>query len=127
MTMANLISKRVAASPWNQSHQKDSRLSPRFSACVEVAALDEWEAEGGASAAAPQQTSEQAAPRPSTLERLLLQRLGAALVGEWSDLPRALRRAVYERAADGGSSLNRLTMRRHLARFLHDHKKPDPA
>ena len=125
MTMANLISKRVATSPWNRSHQKDRRLSPRFSACIGVStALDEWEAEGGASAAAPQQTSEQAAPRPSPLERLLLQRLGAALVGEWSDLPRALRRAVYERAADGGSSLNRLTMRRHLARFLHDHKKP---
>ena len=125
MTMANLISKRVATSPWNRSHQMDSRL---FSVCIGVAtALDEWEAEGGASAAPTQQASEQAAPPPSTLERLLLQRLGAALVGEWSDLPRALRRAVYERAADGGSSLNRLTMRRHLARFLHDHKKPDPA
>jgi hypothetical protein len=127
MTMANLISKRVAEGTWTLSHPMNRRLSPRANAGIEaVAALDEWEAEGGASAGVPQ-ASELAALRPSALDRLLLQRLGAALVGEWNNLPAPLQRAVYERAAGGGSSLNRLTMRRHMARFLHDHKKPGSA
>ena len=60
------------------------------------------------------------------LERLMLQRLGAALVGEWNNVPRLLQRAIYERAAGGGTSLNRATTRRQMARFLHDHKTPEP-
>jgi hypothetical protein len=126
MTMADLISKRVAEGTRNLSAQLNSRLSRRVSAGIEAAtALEEWEAEGGASAGVPQ-ASEHGASRPSPLERLLLQRLGAALVGEWNNLPAPLRRAIYERAAGGGSSLNRLTTRRQMARFLHDHKKPGP-
>jgi len=124
MTMANLISKRVAESTWNLSHGKNRHLSPRVGAGIEAAtALEDWEAEGGASAGVPQEI-EQTTPRASPLERLLLQRLGAALVSEWNNLPAPLQRAVYERAAGGGSSQNGLTMRRHMARFLHDHKKP---
>ena len=127
MTMANLISKRVAESTWNLSHPMNRRLSPRVNAGTEATtALDEWEAEGGASAGVPR-ASEHAASRPPPLDRLLLLRLGAALVGEWSNLPPALQRALYERAAGGGTSLNSLTMRRHMVRFLHDHKKPGPA
>ena len=82
--------------------------------------------EGGASADGPQASGRHASP-PSLLERLLLERLGAALVGEWNNLPAALQRAVYERAAGGSSSWSRLTMRRQMARFLHDHKKPGTA
>ena len=63
---------------------------------------------------------------PEPDERLLLQRLGTALVDEWNNLPAPLQRAIYERAAGGDSSLNRLTTRRQMARFLHDHKKPGP-
>lgn len=116
MTMANLISKRVA------DGARNLRLSPRVSAGIEAAAsLEEWEAEGGASAG-ESQAGESSAERPSTLERMLLERLGAALVGEWTHLPAPLQRAVYERAVGGSSALNRLTMRRQMARFLHDHK-----
>jgi hypothetical protein len=126
MTMANLISKRVAEGTRNLSGPLSSRLSRRVSAGIEAAtALEEWEAEGGASAGVPQ-ASERGASRPSPRERLLLQRLGAALVDEWNNLPVPLQRAIYERAAGGGSSLNRLTTRRQMARFLHDHKKPGP-
>jgi len=126
MTMATLISKRVAKGTQNLSWHLNSRLSPRAGAGIEAAtALEEWEAEGGASAGVPQ-ASEHGASRPSPLERLLLQRLGAALVGEWNNLPASLRRAIYERAAGGGSSLSRLTTRRQMARFLHDHKQPEP-
>jgi len=95
MTMADLISKRVAQATRNSS-------------------------------AGVPQASEYEGSRPSPLERLLLQRLGTALVGEWNNLPVPLQRAIYERAADGGSSLNRLSTRRQMARFLHDHKKPGP-
>ena len=97
MNMANLISKRVA----------------------------KWEAEGGASGGVAQ-ASLHGASRPSPHERLLLQHLGAALVDEWNNLPAPLQRVIYERAAGGGASLNRLTTRRQMARFLHDHKKPGP-
>lgn len=126
MTMANLISKRVAAGAWDLSRQLNSRLPPRVGAGIEAAtALEGWEAEGGASASP--QASEQGASRPSALERLLLERLGAALVGEWHNLPALLQRAVYERATGGSSSMSRLTMRRQMARFLHDHKKSGSA
>jgi len=126
MTMATLISKRVAKGTQNLSWHLNSRLSPRAGAGIEAAtALEEWEAEGGASAGVPH-ANEHGASRPSPLERLLLQRLGAALVGEWNNLPVALQRAVYERAAGDGSSVNRLTMRRLMARFLHDNKRPGP-
>lgn len=126
MTMANLISKRVAEGARTLSRQLGRRLSRRVGAGVEAAtALEEWEAEGGALTGAPQ-AREHDASRPSPLERLLLQRLGAALVDEWNNLSVPLQRAIYERAAGGGSSLYRLTTRRQMARFLHDHKKPGP-
>lgn len=126
MTMAQLISKRAAESARNLSRQPGGGLSPRVGSGIDAAraALEAWEAEGGASAGVPQ--GEYAASRPLSLERLLLERLGAALVGEWNNLPAALQRAVYERAV-GGSSLSRLTMRRQMARFLHNHKQPRPA
>jgi len=126
MTMATLISKRVAKGTQSLSWHLNSRLSPRVCAGNEGAtALEEWEAEGGAWAGVPH-ASERGASHPAALERLLLQRLGAALVGEWNNFPVALQRAVYERAAGDGSSANRLTMRRLMARFLHDNKRPGP-
>lgn len=79
MTMAHLISKRVAEDTRNLSRPLSSRLSPNVSSGVEAAtALEEWEAEGGASASVQQPSEHGASPSP--LERLLLQRLGAALV-----------------------------------------------
>jgi hypothetical protein len=84
-------------------------------------ALDEWEAEGGTSAGAGGAGESDATPHPP-LARLLLERLGAALVGEWSDLPVRLQRTVYERAVSMSLPSNRPTIRRQMARFLHDHK-----
>jgi hypothetical protein len=96
----------------------------RINASIEAAtALEEWEAEGGASVAALR-TSENGASPPTPLDRLLLERLGAALLGEWNSLPARLQRAVYERAVSVSAPSNRPTMRRQVARFLHDHKKP---
>lgn len=126
MSMAHLISKRVAKGARNLPWALNSRLSRRVGAGLEAAtALEEWEAEGGASAGAPQ-ANEHGASNQSPLERRLLQRLGAALVGEWNNLHAPLQRAIYERATGGGSPLNRSAMRRQMARYLHDHKKPGP-
>jgi len=55
MTMLNLISKRMAEGARNLPPPTNKRLSPHVSARVEaMASLDEWEAEGGASAGVPQ-------------------------------------------------------------------------
>lgn len=86
-----------------------------------LSALDEWEAEGGISADA-RGTGENDASLQSPLDRFLLERLGAALVGEWSDLPARLQRTVYELAVIVSSPSNRPTIRRQMARFLHEHK-----
>jgi hypothetical protein len=83
-------------------------------------ALDEWEAEGGAAASAEPLSQPGAAQRPP-LERLLLERLGAALLDQWSDLPVPLQRMIYEHAVSDGASPNRTALRREMARFLHEH------
>jgi hypothetical protein len=77
-------------------------------------ALEKWEAEGGAGVLRP---SESDATAP--LDRFLLERLGTALIGEWSNLPVRLQRAVYERAVSVSSPSNRPAIRRQMARFLH--------
>ena len=42
----------------------------------------------------------------SAAERRLLGRLGAALVGEWNNLPMPLRRAIYDRAVSKLRAVN---------------------
>ncbi len=51
----------------------------------------------------------------------MLQRLGAALVVEWAQLPMPLQRAIYDRAVAGDE--NGL-LKAEVARFLHDHHGP---
>jgi hypothetical protein len=98
------------------------RSMAHVGAGIEAAtALEEWEAEGGTSADAGAVGESDASARPP-LDRLLLERLGAALLGEWSNLPARLQRTVYERAVSVSSPSNRPTVRRQMARFLHDHK-----
>lgn len=59
----------------------------------------------------------------SAPDRLLLQCLGTALISEWSNLPMPLRRALYARAVEGAESGADTTLKRRMARFLHDHKR----
>lgn len=83
--------------------------TPDLSAAAR-ASVGDWESEGGH-------------PLPPPDDGPLLQRLGAALVGEWNNLPTALQRAIYDRAvADGGDDGGGL--KRLVARFLHEHKSP---
>ena len=82
--------------------------------------LARWEAEGGA-------------PLPASSTTLpgrdapLLQRLGAALVCEWNNLPMPLQRAVYDRAVAGQAASDAARLKRRMACFLHDHKRPTPS
>lgn len=99
------------------------RLASRVRADVVETAmgLEEWEAEGGASAGV-QHAPEDDAEALSAVEPVLLRLLGAALVSEWNNLPMPLQRAVYGRAVAGDSTHDPLTLKRQMARFLHDHK-----
>lgn len=73
MTMASLISKRVAEGKRSPTRSMNRRVLPPVIAGTEAAAsLEEWEAAGGASAGVPR-SGEPAAERPSTVERMLLQ------------------------------------------------------
>ena len=80
------------------------------------AELSRWETEGGS-------------PLPATSDgdALLLQRLGAALVSQWNELPMPLLRAVYDRAVAGLAAEEETAMKRRMARFLHQHKQPAPS
>jgi hypothetical protein len=122
MIDAGPLSKGTAAGVWDALLPAAGPLSLRSGARVEAAtALDEWEAEGGASAFPPQVSEPAVALRPP-FDRLLLERLGAALLGEWRKLPVPLQRAIYESAVGGGMSSNRTALRREMARFLHEHQ-----
>ena len=58
----------------------------------------------------------------SEAERQLLQRLGAALVTEWNDLPTPLQRALFDRAVVKDPASDTDLLKASMARFLHDHK-----
>jgi hypothetical protein len=80
--------------------------------------LSRWEAEGGT-------------PLPSAMQpgadAPLLQRLGAALVAEWNKLPMPLQRAIYDRAVAAGladDDDDEPALKRRMALFLHQHKRP---
>lgn len=85
-----------------------------------VTGLSDWEAEGGALPASlrMQQGESQVARTPSQHD--LLERLGAAVVSEWNQLPMPVRRSLFERAARPPSSHDDGPLRAQLARFLHD-------
>src|SRR2546423_14853130 len=101
MTMMDLISKRVIESTRGVSRQLDSRLSPRASAGIETTtALEEREAEGAASAGLAH-AREHDGSRLAPLERLLLERLRKAPLGEWNNLPTPMHRPHYEPDAPG--------------------------
>ena len=60
--------------------------------------LEEWEAEGGAPKATAVRTADSDPAALSEAEQQLLQRLGAALVSEWNQLPTPWQRTLYARA-----------------------------
>jgi hypothetical protein len=88
-------------------------------------ALDPLQVEGVA-AAMPSPAACRRRMRRASLDKLLLARLGGALVREWNNLPMPLQRAVYEHAAAADNlSRHGAATRRRMACFLHDHKAPE--
>jgi hypothetical protein len=55
-------------------------------------------------------------------ERHVLECLGAAVVGVWSNLPRNTQRAIFEYAA-AQELHDPAELRRQIAQFLHDHNE----
>ena len=54
-----------------------------------------------------------------THERDMLQTLGAALLGQWPELPRDVQKSLFE-AAISDARIDAQALRSDLARFLHD-------
>lgn len=86
-------------------------------------ALDRWEQEGGAPAV-PWPLQHEIDLLPAA-ERRILECLGAALVGEWHDLPTAIQRRLFAHATTGKSN-DAAALKARIAKFLHDHRE-DPA
>ena len=84
-------------------------------------ALARWESEGGAlQASSP--SDRQVANILAEPERHVLERLGAALVIAWNELPTDVQRSIFRQASTVGRSYDPVQLRERIARFLHDHK-----
>jgi len=88
----------------------------RVDAEMRARALARWEGEGGTLAP----TS--AADSIDESELRILARLGAALLEEWGELPRALQGNVIRRARTLGGPGDHARVKENLARFLHEHR-----
>ena len=98
----------------NQTAVMNTRLPPDVAANADRAMVPEEGVPAGGSGA----------PFLSAADRLLLQCLGTALVNEWNNLSMPLRRVLYARAVERAGSGPDTTLKRRMARFLHDHKRP---
>lgn len=80
-------------------------------------ALARWEGEGGALGLsnAPGDTLDE-------LDLRILNRLGAAVLGEWNNISTDLQRALFQRASTPHSSGDGARLKSEIARFLHAHK-----
>ncbi len=83
-------------------------------------AIARWDNEGGATLSARQEDDEHAVL--SREEQEILQRLGAAVVTQWAELPIDVQKALFEHAASCGDPLECPNLREQIAVFLHDHK-----
>ena len=55
-------------------------------------------------------------------EEHVLRCLGAAIIMQWSALPKAMQREIFDTAASVGELLDTAALRGQIARFLHKHK-----
>ena len=115
--------RRRTECPACRMHHRGMRTAPtsKLAGVPSAPDLAAWDAEGGASDD-PVHTPENAAATLSAEEYLQLARLGAALVGEWNNLPMPVRRAIYDRAVRGEPGGDISVLKRRMARFLHDRK-----
>jgi hypothetical protein len=79
-------------------------------------ALSRWENEGGS--LIPTGT----ASSIDEAELRILARLGAALLDDWGELPRALQGRIVQGAKTLGKAGDHAHVKEKLARFLHEHR-----
>ena len=82
-------------------------------------ALARWEGEGGA----PKGRSQGARARLAGEQEHILRCLGAAVILQWSDLPRNVQRALFEDAVTMGEPRKTAALKERIARFLHARHK----
>jgi hypothetical protein len=81
-------------------------------------ALARWEGEGGAPKGKRQEAREARTKRAGEEEHIL-RCLGAAVILQWSDLPRNVQRALFDKAVAMGEPRKRAVLKERIARFLH--------
>jgi hypothetical protein len=87
-------------------------------------ALARWDNEGGAAKGAPQQDRDELTSLTEDEEHIL-RRLGAAVIMQWNDLPRAIQHELFDHAISMRKVLHTAKLKRQIARFLHKHKDDD--
>ena len=87
-------------------------------------ALARWDNEGGAAKGAPQQDRDELTSLTEDEEHIL-RRLGAAVIMQWNDLPRAIQHELFDHAISMGKVLHTAKLKRQIAQFLHKHKDDD--
>ncbi len=87
----------------------------------QAAALQRWEAEGGAFGASTSKRPEYQTPL-SEQERHILQCLGAAVLSQWNGLPTHIQHELFENSFGGGTTHESAPLKRRIAQFLHRHK-----
>jgi hypothetical protein len=84
-------------------------------------ALARWETEGGA--LGPSWSAGAGTRLPLTAEEEhILERLGAAVLLHWNDLPNPIQRALFESATSVAEPGGIVHLKDQVARFLHTHK-----
>ena len=81
-------------------------------------ALARWEGEGGAPKGKRQEARE-ARARLAGEQEHILRCLGAAMILQWSDLPRNVQRALFEDAVTMSEPRKTAALKERIARFLH--------
>lgn len=84
-------------------------------------ALSRWDNEGGATAV---EFDGESGERPALnrQEEQILQCLGAAVIVQWTELPTAIQRRLFEHAVSSDDPRQFSALRGQIARFLHNHK-----
>ncbi len=85
-------------------------------------ALAVWDDEGG-----PVQPDGGVQAGLGEVEERILQRLGAAVIVQWNELPTEIQRGLFQRAAAMNEPGHAAQLREEIARFLHDHKDDEAA
>lgn len=88
-------------------------------------ALARWENEGGATFSSPEEANDEHAAL-SLAEQHILQRLGAAVIVQWTELPTDVQKALFEHAVSSGDPRHSMHLREKIARFFHNHKSNAP-